>query len=302
MKKFQCDIENDCYITIDTIKIYLDNVNKRVKILDSSNISIQALEKIIDFSTLNQAGKIIGNCNLSNLKIFTEAGFCIEGKIAGFFKGKDAYCLSYFIDSKRKIAANSVEEDMLINQCLKIHGKYIARGSNTLPYRIRTATQRDIGEIVALFSTVFSTYPTPVYDEDYLSQTMNGKILYKVAELEGKIIGIASADMDIENLNAEMTDCATYSEYRGKGVLSNIINELELELKNRNFITLYSLSRAINIGVNMVLCKHEYKYAGRLINNCNICGAFEDMNIWTKNIHHMNQIPTTNCSYSNGGE
>lgn len=302
MKKFQCDIENDCYITIDTIKIYLDNVNKRVKILDSSNISIQALEKIIDFATLNQAGKIIGNCNLSNLKIFTEAGFCIEGKIAGFFQGKDAYCLSYFIDSKRKIAANSVEEDMLINQCLKIHGKYSARGSNTLPYSIRTATQRDIGEIVALFSTVFSTYPTPVYDEDYLSQTMNGKILYKVAELEGKIIGIASADMDIENLNAEMTDCATYSEYRGKGVLSNIINELELELKNRNFITLYSLSRAINIGINMVLCKHEYKYAGRLINNCNICGAFEDMNIWTKNIHHMNQIPTTNCSYLNGGE
>jgi putative beta-lysine N-acetyltransferase len=91
--------------------------------------------------------------------------------------------------------------------------------------------------------------------------------------------------MDIENLNAEMTDCATYPEYRGKGILSNIINELELELKNRNFITLYSLSRAINIGINMVLCKHEYKYSGRLLKNCNICGAFEDMNIWTKRIH-----------------
>lgn len=288
MKKFQCDAENDCKITIDTIKIYLDNMNKRVKILDSSNISVQALEKIIDVATVNQAGKIIVNTDISNLKIFTEAGFNIEGKIAGFFKGKDAYCLSYFIDSKRKIAANSVEKDMLVRQCIKKHGKYIAGGSNTLPYSIRTATQRDIREIAALFSAVFSTYPTPVYDEDYLSQTMNRNVLYKIAELEGKIIGIASADMDIVNLNAEMTDCATYAEYRGKGVLSNIINELESELRNRNFITLYSLSRAINTGINMVLCKYEYIYAGRLINNCNICGAFEDMNIWTKNIHPIN--------------
>jgi putative beta-lysine N-acetyltransferase len=285
MKKFQCDTEHECSIIIDSIKIHLDNVNKRVKILDSSNISNQALEKIIDFARANQAGKIIGNSKICDVKIFTEAGFCIEGKINGFYKGIDAYCLSYFIDSKRKIAADSVEEDMLINRCLKIRGKYIAGGSNTLPYSIRTATRRDIGEIVALFSTVFSTYPTPVFDEDYISQTMNGKILYKVAELDGKIIGIASADMDIENLNAEMTDCATYPEYRGKGILSNIINELELELKNRNFITLYSLSRAINIGINMVLCKHEYKYSGRLLKNCNICGAFEDMNIWTKRIH-----------------
>lgn len=285
MKKFQYDTEKDCYITIETIKIYLDNMNKRVKILDSGDISIEALKKIIDFGSENQAGKIIGNSDVSNLKIFTEAGFCIEGKIDGFFKGKDAYCVSYFIDSKRKIADDSVQKDMLINQCLKMHSKYSV--SNALPYSIRTATQKDIGEIVSLFSTVFSTYPTPVYDEDYLKQTMNGKILYKVAELEGKIIGIASADMDIENMNAEMTDCATYSEYRGKGVLSNIIYELELELKNRNFITLYSLSRAINMGINMVLCKHEYKYAGRLINNCNICGAFEDMNIWIKNIHSI---------------
>lgn len=288
MRKFQCDTENNCYVTIDTIKIYLDNMNKRVKVIDSGSISIQTLEKIKEFASVNQAGKIIANTVLPNLKLFTQAGFCIEGKIDGFFKGADAYCASYFMDSKRKISNNPEQKDKIIAQCLKSHSRCIAGGSNTLPYSIRTATQRDIGEIVALFKTVFSTYPTPVYDEEYIRQTMNGKILYKVAESEGKIIGIASADMDIENLNAEMTDCATYSEYRGKGILSNIINELELELKNRNFITLYSLSRAINIGINMVLCKHEYKYAGRLINNCNICGTFEDMNIWTKNIQHIN--------------
>ncbi len=282
MKKFQCDTENNCYFTIDTVKIYLDNMNKRVKILAPGSISIQTLEKIKDFAKVNQAGKIIGNAILPDLKLFTQAGFCIEGKIDGFFKGTDAYCVSYFMDSKRKIPDNPEQKDKIIAQCLISNSRHTAGGSNNLPYSIRTATQQDIEEIVVLFSTVFSTYPTPVYDEEYIRQTMNGKILYKVAESEGKIIGIASADMDMENRNAEMTDCATYPEYRGKGVLSNIIYELESELKHRDFITLYSLSRAVNTGINMVLCKHQYKYRGRLINNCNICGAFEDMNIWIK--------------------
>lgn len=66
--------------------------------------------------------------------------------------------------------------------------------------------------MVKLFSTVFSTYPSPVYDEEFLKETMNEKVLYKVAVYDGKIIGIASADMDKENLNAEITDCATYLE------------------------------------------------------------------------------------------
>jgi len=282
MKKFQCDTEDNCYFTIDAVKIYLDNRNKRVKIYDSDSITIKTLEKIKDFASVNQAGKIIGNTVLPHVKLFTQAGFCIEGKIDGFFEGTDAYCMSYFMDSKRKISENPEQKDKIIAECLMSNSRHTAGGSNNLPYSIRTAAQRDIGEIVALFSTVFSTYPTPVYDEEYIRQTMNGKILYKVAESEGKIIGIASADMDMENRNAEMTDCATYPEYRGKGVLSNIIYELESELKNRDFITLYSLSRAVNTGINMVLCKHQYKYRGRLINNCNICGAFEDMNIWIK--------------------
>ena len=114
---------------------------------------------------------------------------------------------------------------------------------------------------------------------------MNDKVLYKVAALNDKIIGIASADMDKENLNAEITDCATNPDCRGKGVLSNIINSLEKELKNNRFITLYSIARAINPGINIALSKQSYNYSGRLINNCNICGSFEDMNIWVKNIN-----------------
>ena len=55
--------------------------------------------------------------------------------------------------------------------------------------------------------------------------------------------------------------------------VANIIYSLELDLKKKGFITLYSLSRAINPGVNVVLSKHNYKFTDRLVNNCNICGT-----------------------------
>ena len=64
-------------------------MNKRVKILDSGSIPIQTLDKIKDFASENHAGKVIGNTILPHVKLFTQAGFCVEGKIDGFFKGTD---------------------------------------------------------------------------------------------------------------------------------------------------------------------------------------------------------------------
>lgn len=284
MRADRCSLINNYYTKIDRTEIYVDYTNKRVKIIDFNNISIQNLKRIIHFSSREHLGKIICNCDSESFQIFIEAGFNSEGKIDGYFKGKDAFCMSYFISSDRKICSNFPKKELLVKQCLDVKNTFIHRGNNST-YCIRNATGNDIKEMVKLFSTVFSTYPSPVYDEEFLKKTMNEKVLYKVAVYDGKIIGIASADMDKENLNAEITDCATYPDYRGKGVLANIIYSLELNLKAKGFITLYSLSRAINPGVNVVLSKHNYKYTGRLVNNCNICGTFEDMNIWVKNIN-----------------
>lgn len=284
MRADRCSLTKNYYTKIDRTKIYVDYTNKRVKIVEFNDISVQTLKRIIHFSSKQHLGKIICNCDSKFVEIFTEAGFELEGKIDGYFKGKDAFCMSYFISSDRKNCSNFSKKELLVKQCLSRKNTFIHRSDNS-KYSIRNANENDIEEMVKLFSKVFSTYPSPVYDEEFLKETMNKKVLYKVAVYNEKIIAIASADMDKENLNAEITDCATYPDYRGKGVLANIIYSLELDLKKRGFITLYSLSRAINPSINFVLSKHNYKFTGRLINNCNICGTFEDMNIWVKNIN-----------------
>lgn len=281
MKQTNYNLE-DYYTVVNKNKIYVDYTNSRVKIIDCNNISIETILKIINFSSDRNLGKIICNCDYKYLKIFIELGFQLEGVIDGYFKGVDALCVSYFLDESRRVIKDSSSKDSLLKQSLKLNNSYIYVPNPK--YYIRTATESDIKEMIELFSNVFSTYPSPIYYENYLKETMNEKVLYKIAIDNGKIISVASADMNIENLNAEITDCATYPNYRGKGILSDLIYSLELDLKDKGFMTLYSLCRSINPGINFVLKKHNYSFRGRLLSNCNICGGFEDMNIWVKNV------------------
>lgn len=274
---------NSNYFTkIGLVKVYVDYVNSSLKIVNFNSISTQTLRRIIYFASKQHLGKVICNCGIEYFENFVMAGFTLEGKIDSYFKGKDAFCMSYFISKNRKLSKSCAKEEFYLKQCSEKNDTFLFDGHSK--YCIRDAKESDIKGIIELFYNVFSMYPSPMYDEECIKQTMKEKILYKVALDKDRIISVASADMDSNNLNAEITNCATYPQYRGKGILSNIIYSLESELKKREFITLYSISRATNPGINYAFSKNGYKYRGRLINNCNICGAFEDMNIWTKRI------------------
>jgi len=277
-------IDYDYYTKIDQNDIYVDYTNNRVKIINLNNVSLQSIKQIIHFASNRHLNKIICNCDINSFETLLNSGFQLEGKIDSYFKGKDAFCMSYFTIDNRKDYKNKEKENLFLLQSLNVKNTFVFK-ENSFKYNIRNATENDIDQLIALFSSIFVTYPSPVCDKKYLKQTMNKKVLYKVAVDNGKIIGVASADLDKKNLNAEITDCATYPDYRGKGVLSNIIYFLQLDLKKMGFISLYSLSRAINPSINFVLSKHNYNFRGKLINNCNICGGFENMNIWVKVIN-----------------
>lgn len=274
--------QENYYTNVNGVKVFIDYTNERLKILDYQYISDNAITDIVSFAREKELGKVISNCRIKALEPFRKCGFKIEGLINGFFKGEDAYCISFFLDKKREVSMKMEEEDAILNQCdIKSKKSLILRNHQ---YIIRNAEISDIPQMIKLFSSIFETYPSPVFSSDYLQTVMNEQILFKVAVEDGRIISIASADMDKNNLNAEITDCATYHEHRGRGILPNLIQHLEQDLRQKDFYTLYSLSRAINLGINKSLSKLKYQYCGRLVNNCHICGSFEDMNIWIKKL------------------
>lgn len=274
--------QENFYANIKGTNVYVDYINKRLKILDYQFISDDEIREIIDFSMLHDLGKIISYCRVKQLKQFRSCGFVIEGIINGYFQGEDAYCISCFLDTKRQIALKTEEEDSILRQCQNDDMVFPSWEKKT--HTIRYAVEGDIPQMIKLFSTVFETYPSPVFSKDYLKKEMYDHTLYMVAEENGEIISIAAAEMDKWNLNAEITDCVTYPEHRGKGILPDIIHSLEAELMGKEFRIAYSLARAINPGINKALHKLKYRYSGRLVNNCHICGGFEDMNVWAKRL------------------
>lgn len=274
------DINANYYASIKGIWLYVDYINNRLKIIDQHNLSEEIITEIIDFAKSKKLSKILLFCEKEYMMAYEKLGFIVEGYIKGFYKGTDAICLSCFVNCERKVSKHEAIEEVILVESLMETNNYNPKLG--FSYNIRNANEQDIPQMIDLFKEVFATYPSPVNNPEYLREAMKERMLFKVALDDEKIIGIASADMDLDNLNAEITDCATYPQYRGRGILPSLIISLEKDLVDRDFITLYSLSRATNKGINKTLSKLGYEYNGRLINNCHICGDFEDMNIWTK--------------------
>lgn len=270
------------YERVDNARSFIDYINNRLKILEYDSITPGTIMNILDFARKNELGKVISNCRIKNLEPFRNCQFKVEGLINGFFSGEDAYCVSYFVDKDREISRLLESEDAIleksVSDCVKPASSALEK------YTIRSAEESDIPGMIKIFSSVFTTYPSPVFDQDYLKKVLNEQTLFKVAVENGSIISIASAEQDKNNLNAEITDCATYPSYRGKGILTALIEVLEQELAYQGYKTLYSLARAINPGINRSLSNLNYQYRGRLLNNCHICGNFEDMNVWVKSL------------------
>lgn len=137
-------------------------------------------------------------------------------------------------------------------------------------------------QIADIYKKVFETYPFPIYDSEYIAKTMNENFIYFSIQKNGNIVALSSSEMDINSRNVEMTDFTTLPEYRGNGFATYLLYEMENEMINRDMKIAYTISRAISHGINTIFVKMKYKYGGILINNTNISGGLESMNVWYK--------------------
>jgi GNAT superfamily N-acetyltransferase len=145
-------------------------------------------------------------------------------------------------------------------------------------------TPADVVEMAGVFREVFPTYPFPVFDPEYLLHTMSEGFVYFCIRTEGRIVALSSCEIDTENRTVEMTDFATLPAHRGRGYSHFLLNEMEREILRRNMLVAYTIARARSYGMNIVFSRNSYRYAGTLVNNTNISGGFESMNVWYKRL------------------
>lgn len=275
--------EKDYYV-----KIFLDSYSKRIIVLDYSGPNIYDLSRRLDYiANENGFDKVFIKAKPDDWEKFIQHGYNLEGIFKYFYNGESAYSIGKFYTKERRWSNAIEEEDEIINQIIHQDMSLVEDKSQLdEQFTMRTATTDDIQQLATLYDEVFQTYPTPLNNPNYIATLMkHHNVLYKII-LEGdKIISAAAADMEPMYHNAELTDCASHPDYRGMGFMGVLIDSLEQEiLEKHGIITAYTLARAKSFGMNNVFYRLGYRYNGRLINNCDIMGSFEDMNLWVKKL------------------
>ncbi|WP_163539465.1 putative beta-lysine N-acetyltransferase [Gracilibacillus sp. YIM 98692] len=208
-------------------------------------------------------------------------GACYEGKIKGFFNGATAYIYALFLDPARHKTDRLASEKKVFDVIQK---RQQISTNFELPtgYQMRWADLKDAKQMANLYQTVFQSYPTPMNDPVFIEEMMQSDVYFLVVQHNGMIVSACSADILPHFRSAELSDCATYPEHRAKQLLSYQVAHLIPKVKKMGIRTLFSYSRANSVGMNLVNVKHGFTFGGRMVQNSNIAGSMENMNIWYK--------------------
>ena len=257
-------------------RLYLMKFND----LDST-IIISQLDKIAEE---NNYSKIIAKIPEKSKGIFIDNGYKREAYISKYYKGiEDCLFMCKYMEKEREFLPNERELQKVVKCAISKSGSL---KTLTLPsdLQIKILSEEDSYNIVTLYKKVFKTYPFPIFEEEYILQTMKDNLIYFGIYKEDELIAISSCETDKEYLNCEMTDFAILPEYRGNNYSIILLQEMEKKMKDLNFKVLYTIARAESYGMNITFSKSGYSYGGLLINNTNISGDIESMNVWYKEI------------------
>ena len=259
------------------ITVYEDAFNKRIRIDDYSG-NITEVIQLIAQTVPAWTEKIIVKSRPQDVSAFMKKGYCEEAHVKGYFAGIDMHFVTRYPSRQRQYNKKEPEEEAIIDGVL---GTPTA-GSSALSFPITYASSADAHELAKLYRDTFPVYPTPLGDPEYILKTMTDGTLYVYIKERNKIVAAASAEINKQYRNAELTDCATAEGFQGKGYMRSLLLELERNLRTQGITCLYTIARAESFGMNKAFHDLGFAYTGRMTNNCFIFSGLEDMNVWYK--------------------
>lgn len=268
-----------------TVEGSLDYFNKRIRIDHYTGNVGCVVQKIEDLAEKHSFTKCIIKGKGEHVSSLLSFGYVLEATIPHYFQGHDAYFLVKYRSDERRSSMHWVKEDEIVKG---VKEKEIKDKQIPEHFVLRKATEEDAEELADVFGKVFEIYPTPLNEANYIMQTMKEDTIYYVYESEGHIISTASAEMNVKEGNAELTNCATLPEYRKHGFMKSLLMKLEEDLQNRSIFCSYTIARSLSFGMNAAFHQLGYTYTGRLVNNCYIFDKLEDMNVWVKDLSRIN--------------
>lgn len=259
--------------------------NDRIYLMKLSGNDIPGIIDILnELARQNRYGKIIARVPLWALPLFKADGYITEAYLPGYIRGEeDIHYVSKFLNSDRLMY---LETDMLIKLSNILHRNKGEKQDRKLPdYDINKISEEDAPQVADLFKEVFTTYPFPIHDPEFILGSMRANTMYfGIRDRKDNYIAISSAEIEPDYLAAEMTDFAVLKSQRGKKLSIILLKEMEKQMRDMNIRTLYTIARLNSPPMNKTFLRMGYKYTGTLIKNTNIAGRIESMNILYKSI------------------
>jgi putative beta-lysine N-acetyltransferase len=259
--------------------------NNRIYLLKLNPLDYPSIvHQLEDMAQKNKYTKIFAKLPADFSMNFLQNGYKKEAEIPKFFNGKtDVYFVSKFLDPDRSI----IDEQTKIQIDTNIKIACAKQGSTRIPalkshFQLRKLKEIDIPALSKIYRRVFGSYPFPIFDTAYLKKTMNENVIYFGVFADDRLVAVSSAEMDVKAKNAEMTDFATDPEYAGNSFALILLSKMEQAMQKHEMKLLYTIARAFSIPMNITFARMNYSYAGTLINNTDIAGKIESMNIWYK--------------------
>ncbi len=261
------------------------HLNNRVYVMKLVPEDIPDIIRYADYLAHKEGyTKIFVKVPESSVEAFSNDGYISEATVPFFYRGEEpAVFMGKYLDPKRKETMDATVTANVLSDAFSHAGE---RPSYTVPdgFSLMHGHAGDAEYIAALLQNVFTTYPFPIGDPDYIRETMQGSIRYFIMKKSHLLAAVASCEIDLENQNAEVTDFATAPLFRGRGFASLLLNAMETELKKEGVRLAYTICRAGFGPINTVFAGAGYQFGGMLPNNTNICGSVESMNVWYKKL------------------
>jgi len=231
-------------------------------------------------------GKIIAKIRAAAAPIFIKEGYHIEARIPGFFppNGEEAVFAALYPDPDRiRTSAERVShENMVMKLAKEKRSDHLLNPTLPPDYRLKSLLPEDLPRLASLYRRVFPSYPFPIHDIEYLQETMDSHVKYFGIFRGDALAAAASAETDAASRSAEMTDFATDPEQLGRGLALNLLLQMETVMEDEGILNLYTIARAASAAMNITFARAGYRFGGKLLNNTQISGSIESMNVWFK--------------------
>lgn len=260
--------------------------NKRVYLMKLHSRDVLRILPTIDrLAHDNHYEKILAKVPWGSKLAYEKQGYIQEAVIPKYFKTREhaVFMCKYLSSRRRQIIHPQQIQDILSLAKQKKQDPF--RKNSTQCLNARSCIPEDGIEMSRVFKTVFKTYPFPIFDADYLSTLMKTKqVRYFCIKNHQRINAIAASEIDLDHKSVEMTDFATLPAFRGQGYAGCLLENMERKMAGQGMRTAFSIARALSPGMNTLFAGRGYAFGGTLLNNTNISGRIESMNVWYKRL------------------